>query len=148
MTVPIETPGDLIGLRFGAQVRARGNRDAVKMLLSFDAGKTWIEGGRITGPTAGTTQYFKFDKVPAGARRALLKYELSGNNTVGIFSFRADADYRDPTGGFRPFAVVHTWKEGGQTRTHRQAVDRLPTTYGIKAAGEVEMVSVTCAMGR
>src|SRR5438874_13264996 len=96
MTVPIETPADIAALRFGAHIRARGQKDLVKMLLSFDGGSTWTEAGRINGPTPATTRYLSYDKVPAGARKALLKYELTGNNTVGIFSFRADADYKDP----------------------------------------------------
>src|SRR5262249_3066318 len=41
MTVPVEVPGDIVALRFGAQVRARGDKDVVKMLASFDDGKSW-----------------------------------------------------------------------------------------------------------
>jgi len=148
MTVPIDTPGELVALRFGAQVRARGERDQIRMLVSFDEGKTWKEVGKIAGPTPGFTQYFRFTEIPAGARKALLRYELTGNNTAGIFSFRVDADYKDPKAAkaFRPFAVVHRWQEAGQEKTHRETIAKLPASYTIKTAAELEMVSVTYEM--
>jgi hypothetical protein len=148
MTVPIETPGDLTALRFGGQVRARGERDLIKMLASFDGGKSWKEAGRIAGPTPGTTQYFRFADVPAGVKKALLRYEFTGNNTVGVLSFRVDADYKDPLAAkaVRPFQVVHRWKENGQEKTHKETIAKLPATYGIKTAAEPAMVSVTYEM--
>ena len=84
--------------------------------------------------------------MPPGVRKALFRFELTGNNTVGIFSFRIDGDYRDPAGAFRPFEVVHRWKEGGQEKTHRERIARLPHRYRIETATDPEMVSVTCAM--
>jgi hypothetical protein len=147
MTVPIETPGAMTALRFGAQVRARGEKDAMRMLLSFDGGKSWKEAGKISGPTPGTTRYFRFDAVPPGTKQALLRYELTGNNTIGVMSFRADADYRDPLAGtFRPFDVVHRWKENGVEKSKRVTVSRLPFTYQIDAAAEPEMVAVSYEM--
>jgi hypothetical protein len=118
------------------------------MLASFDGGTSWAEMAKISGPTPGTTRYFEFDRIPSGARKALLKYELTGNNTVGIFSFRADADYRDPKAakGFRPFRVVHRWKENGQEKTFTQTVTKLPFTYPVKAEFDPEMVSVSYEM--
>ncbi len=158
MTVPVETAGDLVALRFGAQIRARGEKDAVKMLLSFDDGESWEEAARISGPTPGTTQYFHFDKIPTrtdagrgGTRRALLRYEMAnGNNTIGIFNFRVDADYRDPLAArdFRPFHVTHRWKENGAEKTFTQKVEKLPLTYSITAAAEPEMMSVIYGMLR
>jgi hypothetical protein len=148
MTVPIETPGAITTLRFGAQVRARGERDAVRMLLSFDGGKNWQEAGKISGPTAGTTRYFRFDAVPADTKQALLRYELTGDNTIGVMSFRADADYRDPlaAASFHPFDVVHRWKENGIEKSKRVTVSKLPFTYQIDAAAEPEMVAVSYEM--
>ena len=118
------------------------------MLASFDGGTTWTQTAKITGPTPATTRYFRFDKIPAGAKQALLKYELTGNNTVGIFSFRVDADYKDPRAAkaFLPFRITHEWKENGQNKTFSQNVPKLPFTYGIKAGSDPEMVSVSYAM--
>ncbi len=148
MTVPIAAPGEIVALRFGAHIRARGQKDLIRMLASFDGGSTWHEAAKMAGPTAATTQYFKLEKIPAGSRKALLKYELTGNNTVGIFSFRVDADYKDPLAapGFRPFRVVHRWKENGQEKTHAQTVQRIPFTYPITAESDPEMVFVSYEM--
>ncbi len=148
MTVPIETPGDLTAIRFGAHIRARGEKDVVKMLLSFDDGKSWTEAAKISGPTPGTTRYFKFDTVPPKSRKALLRYELTGSNTVGIFTFRVDADYRDPLAStnFHPFTVTHRWKENGEAKSRSAVVSKLPFSYQIEAQSEPEMVSVECGM--
>jgi hypothetical protein len=148
MTVPLRAPGELVALRFGAQVRARGDQDAVRMLLSFDEGRTWKPAAQIAGPTAGRTEYFRFTDIPPGTRQALLRYELTGQNTIGIFSFRVDADYRDPlvVQAFRPFAVTHRWRENGQEKTHREAVTRLPHRYSIETGAAPEMVSVSYEM--
>jgi hypothetical protein len=149
MTVPIEVPGDLVALRWSAQVRARGEKDAVAMLVGADDGRTWREAARIAGPTPGTTGQFRFTDWPAGTRRALLRFEMTGDNTVGILSFRADADYKDPlaAGGGRPFHVVYRWTEDGRERTHDRVVPALPFTYTIDAAADPEMTSVTYEMG-
>lgn len=153
MTVPIETPGDMAVLRFGGHIRARGERDVVKMKLSFDAGQTWVDAAQIAGPTPGTTKYFRFTAIPAHTRKALLRYEMTGNNTIGIFTFRLDADYKDPLAAasasaplVRPFTVVHRWTENGQAKTARTLVTKLPFTYKIDTAADPEMVSVSYEM--
>jgi hypothetical protein len=148
MTVPVETPGDIVALRFGAHARARGDKDVVKMLLSFDAGQNWKEAAKITGPTAGRTEYFRFTAIPPGTKKALLRYHLTGNNTVGILSFRVDADYKDPLAGpvQRPFHVAYRWKENGKEKTHRVTVKKLPSSFRIVTKGPPEMVSVTSEM--
>jgi hypothetical protein len=148
MTVPVETPGDLAALRFCTQFRARGVKDLVRAVVSFDGGKTWQEAARMAGPTQGRTEVFRFARIPKATRKALLRYELSGNNTVGILSFRVDADYRDPLAApaFRPFDIVHRWKENGKVKEHREHIPRLPYTYPIKTVDVPEMVSVTYEM--
>jgi hypothetical protein len=118
------------------------------VFLSFDGGKSWKRGATLTGPTAGRTEAFRFTQVPRGMRQARVRFELSGTNTIGILSFRIDADYRDPLAArtFRPFDVVYRWKEAGREKTHRQTVKRLPLRYRIQAGKEVAMVSVTYEM--
>lgn len=151
MTVPIETPGDMVALRFGGHIRARGEKDLVALKLSFDAGKTWVEAGQIAGPTPATTRYFRFTNVPAHTRKALLRYEMTGNNTIGVFTFRMDADYKDPLASegampFRPFTVVHRWRENGHEKSARTLVPKLPYTYKIDTGADPEMVSVSYEM--
>ena len=148
MTVPVETPGDLVALRFSAQVRVRDAKDVVHATVSTDAGATWREAGTITGPTQGTTRAFKVAGWPAGIRTALLRFEMTGRNTSGMFSFRVDADHRDPLAarGARPFRVVHRWTEAGKPREHTQLVTALPARYTIEAGADPEMVSVRYEM--
>jgi hypothetical protein len=92
MTVPIDVPGDLVGLSFSAQVRARGEKDRVRVTASTDGGKTWRQVAVIAGPTQGRTEHIRVDRWPTGTRKALLRFELTGNNTVGVQNFRVDAD--------------------------------------------------------
>jgi hypothetical protein len=148
MTVPVETPGDLAALRVCVQARARGEKDLIRALVSCDGGKTWREAGRLAGPTPGHTATFRFAEFPHGVRSALLRFELTGTNTVGIFSWRADADYLDPKAAAagRPFDVVYRWKEDGQEKVRRERVARLPHRFSIATAAEPDMVSVTCSM--
>ena len=149
MTVPIEVPGDLVALRCSAQVRARGAKDAVAMLVSTDDGRTWREAARIAGPTPGTTGQFRFDDWPAGTRKALLRFEMTGNNTIGVLSFRVDADYRDPlAAGGVPAVPGRPPLDGGGPREERttRSSRRCPFTYTIDAAADPEMTSVTYEM--
>ena len=92
--------------------------------------------------------YFQFTDVPDAKKKAILRYEFTGRNTVGILSLRADADYRDPqaAASFRPFDVIHRWKEEGQDKSHRERVTKLPYHYALKAVGEPEIVSVSYEM--
>jgi hypothetical protein len=148
MTVPVEVPGDLVGLRFCTQYRARGAKDLIRVQVSFDDGKTWKDAAKLAGSTPGMTETSRFAEVPPGAKKALCRYELSGNNTVGILSFRIDADYKDPLAAkaVRPFVVVYRWKEDGAEKTDRKTIDKLPFTYTINTAAVPEMVSVRYEM--
>jgi hypothetical protein len=148
MTVPVETPGDLRALRFCAQIRARGVRDLIRVLVSFNDGKDWREAARLAGPTPGHTATFRFTDIPKNIRHALLRFELTGNNTIGVMSFRVDADYLDSRAakGIAPFDVIYRWKEEGQEKTQRAHVTELPSRFTIETKAAPEMMSVTCAM--
>jgi hypothetical protein len=148
MTVPIEVPGDLVSLGFSAQVRARDVKDRVRIAASTDAGRTWREVAVMAGPTQGRTGHFRVADWPVGTRKALLRFEMTGNNTVGVQNFRIDADYRDPMAAkaVRPFRVVHRWTEGGKDRSHSERITRLPALYVIEAGEAPEMVSVVYEM--
>lgn len=148
MTVPIDVPGDLVVLRWSAQIRARSDKDVIRMLASTDAGRTWREVGKISGPTPGTTRQFAVNRWPARTGNVLLRFEMTGNNTAGVLNTRIDADYRDPLAAeeFRPFTVVHRWNERGRGKSHTARVNRLPFNDTIDVAAEPEMVSVTYEM--
>jgi hypothetical protein len=148
MTVPIEVPGDLVALGFSAQVRARSEKDRVRVSTSTDNGRTWRQAAMIAGPTQGRTEHMRLAKWPAGVRKVLLRFELTGNNTAGVQNFRVDADYRDPLASktIRPFRVVHRWKDGGRAQTHVETITRLPARYTIQAGADPEMVAVSYEM--
>ncbi len=144
MIVPVEMPGELVSLGFSAQFRARSPKDRIRVTASGDNGRAWREVAILQGPTQGRTEHIRAEKWPAKTRKVLLRFEMTGNNTAGVQSFRIDADYRDPMAArtVRPFRVVHRWKEGGREKVHAEDVLRLPTKYTIQAASEPEMVSV------
>jgi hypothetical protein len=148
MTVPVEVPGDLVSLGFSAQFRARSERDRIRATASVNAGRTWREVAVMTGPTQGRTEHYRVARWPPRTRKVLLRFELTGNNTAGVQSFRVDADHRDPLAASspRPFRVVHVWKEGRETRSHSETITRLPARYTIQAGADPEMVSVSYEM--
>jgi hypothetical protein len=148
MTVPIEVPGELVSLGFSAQIRARSERDRVRVTSSTNNGRTWREVTVMNGPTQGRTGHYRVNDWPRGTRKVLLKFDFAGNNTVGVQHFRVDADYRDPMAakGVRPFRVVHRWTEGGKELSHTEEITRLPAKYAIQARSDPEMVSVSYEM--
>ncbi len=144
MTVPVEVPGDLVSLRFSTQFRARSPKDRIRVTASADNGRAWREVAVLQGPTQGRTEHVRAEKWPVKTRKVLLRFEMTGNNTAGVQSFRIDADYHDPMAAraLRPFRVVHRWKEGAREKMHAETIARLPAKYTIQAASEPEMVSV------
>jgi hypothetical protein len=121
----------------------------VRVTASTDKGRSWREVAVLKGPTQGRTEHVRVNKWAPNTRKVLLRFEMTGNNTAGVQSFRVDADYRDPMAArtFRPFRVVHRWKENGRERTHTETISGLPTRYTIQAAAEPEMASVSYEMG-
>lgn len=96
MTVPVDVPGDLAAMGFSAQIRARSEKDQIRVTASTDKGRSWRDVALISGPTPGRTEHFRVNKWPPGTRKVLLRFAMTGNNTVGVMSFRVDADYHDP----------------------------------------------------
>jgi hypothetical protein len=148
MTVPIEVPGDLVALGFSAQIRARSEKDRVRVSTSTDNGRSWRQVAVMAGPTQGRTEHHRLAQWPRGVRKLLLRFEMTGNNTAGVQHIRVDADYHDPMAsqGVRPFRVVHRWTEAGKARSHIETISRLPTRYTIETRAEPEMVSVAYEM--
>jgi hypothetical protein len=149
MTVPIDVPGDLVALGFSAQIRARSEKDQIRVTASTDKGRTWREVALMAGPTQGRTGHFRIDQWPPRMRQVLLRFSMTGNNTAGVQNFRVDADYRDPLAArtARPFLVVHRWTEEGKPKSHTETVSRLPARYTIQTRTDPDMVSVSYEMG-
>jgi hypothetical protein len=132
VTFPIKTPGDIIRIRAGAHYRARDKREGWKLQASFDNGRTFTEIGSLPGPTPGTSKYFTFDKVPRGARSAMVRFQSTRQyNTLCIFDFRIDADYAEPHGGFSPVKVTYVWAEAGVEKRHTHIARTRSETYKI-----------------
>jgi hypothetical protein len=148
MTVPIDVPGDLVALGLSAQVRVRDAKDRIRISSSTDGGRSWKEIGVMAGPTQGRTGHFRVNNWPAGTRQVLVRFEMTGVNTAGVQNCRFDADYRDPLAAkaFRPFRVVHRWKEDGLAKSHQETIAKLPAQYTIETQREPEMVDVAYEM--
>ncbi len=132
VTFPLETPGDLTRIRFGAHYRARDLGDGWDLQISFDDGKSFRTAGRCAGPTAGNSHYVVFDQVPPGIRKALVRFAGRQRNTTCLFDFRIDADYREPRGGFAPVKVTYVWEESGQEKRHTHVAREPLEQYTIR----------------
>lgn len=139
---PVSTPGDLVRLRFGAHYRARDARDGLDYQVSFDDGKTWKAVDRAPGGVAGFCRYVTFSDIPAGTRRALVRFAGTSRNATGILGFRIDADYREPFGGFRPVKVTYRWEEDGRPREQILVARRPQEKFAIACASAPVMKSI------
>jgi hypothetical protein len=136
VTFPIETPGDIVRIRAGAHYRARDKREGWSLRVSFDDGKTFREIGSMPGPQVGMCKYFTFDDaIPPKTRKALVQYKTTRQyNTLCIFDFRIDADYTEPSGGFRPVAITYVWDEAGAEKRDTHIAKQPTETYKITCA--------------
>jgi len=124
-------PGDMVRLRLGCHFRTRDERDAWEIQASFDGGETFTALERFAGPTPGSSRYITAEDIPPGTRSALVRFAGTQRNTTCIFSYRIDADYREPNGGFRPVRVLYKWVENGQVRQHTHVAREPHETYTI-----------------
>lgn len=143
VTFPIKTPGDMVCLRLGCHYRVRDARDAWDLQASFDGGKTFTSMDRFAGPTPGSCRYITFKDVPPGTRSALVRFAGTQRNTTCIFSYRIDADYREPHGGFRPVRVLYEWLEKGRVRQHAHVARSPEETYTIRCGEKPVMRAIS-----
>jgi len=132
VTFPVSTPGDMTRLRLGAHWRARDRREGWGMLVSFDNGRTFKKAGSMPGPMVASCTYVTLEEVPPGNRKALVRFKSTRQrNTLCIFDFRIDADYKEPFGGFRPVKITYIWTEGGAQKRHVHVAKKPNETYRI-----------------
>ncbi len=143
ITFPVKTPGDMVRLRFGTCYRARDARDGIDYQVSFDGGGSWRTVDRAAGPTPGNCKYVVFSEIPRGIRSAKVRFSGTSRNATGIFTFRIDADYREPFGGFRPVRVTYNWEEGGQPREHIHVSRKPQDGWTITCDSRPVMKSIT-----
>jgi hypothetical protein len=142
LTFPISTPGEMTRLRFGGHYRARGKEDGWGLQVSFDDGKTFKTVDRMAGPVAGHTQWVTFSDIPAGTKSAKVRYAGHQKGTTCLFSFRIDADYKEPTGGLRPVKVTYNWEEGGKPQQKVLTGKSAAETFSIDCAEKPTMKSI------
>ncbi len=147
ITFPVHTPGDLVRLRFGAHYSAMNEQDGFDYQVSFDKGQTWKTVGRAAGPHRGYCQYVVISDVPAGTRDALVRYSGVRKEATGIFNFRIDADYKEPSGGFRPVQVTYTWEENGQPKQDVHVARKPDEKYTIRCEAKPVMKSIAVEVG-
>jgi hypothetical protein len=142
ITFPVATPGDMVRLRFGAHFRARDARDGLDYQASFDEGRTWTTVDRASGPTPGDCKYVVYTGVPAGTRRALVRFSGTSRNATGIFNFRIDADYLEPKGGYLPVKVTYLWEENAKPKIDVHVAHHPQETYNITCAAKPVLKSI------
>ena len=126
----------------GCCYRARGQGEGWEYQASFDGGKTFKTMDKAEGPYAGFCKYSTFSDVPAGTRSALIRYSGHQNNTLGLFGFRIDADYKETSGGFRPVKVTYVWDENGTEKQDVHVTAKPAETYTIKCDAKPTMKSI------
>jgi hypothetical protein len=143
-TFPVETPGDMIRLRFGGFYRCRDARDLWEYQVSFDAGKTFTTVATAPGPFVGMGHYVEVNDIPPGTRQALIRFHApTVRNAVCLFDMRIDADYRQPNGGFRPVKVTYVWESGGTEHRDEHVCRSASETYEITCPTTPVMKSLT-----
>ena len=143
ITFPIQTPGDMKQLRISAFYRARDARDAWDVQVSFDDGRTFLPVDRFPGPFVGMGRAASFSNIPPGTRAARVKFLGTQRNTTLLQNLRIDADYAEPTGGFRPVKVTYSWEESGATKQHEHIAQKPEETYVIDCQVQPKMKSIT-----
>ena len=147
VTFAVETPGDMRRLRFGCFTLVATEDDGWDLLVSFDEGQSWADAGRAGGQVPGISQYVTFAEVPAGARRALVRFRGTRAGAAIIVELRIDADYATPHGGFRPVKVTYTWDEAGEPRSDTHVAETPGETYTITCGESPVMKSLVVELG-
>ncbi|MFN3422882.1 MAG: hypothetical protein ACK40X_14310, partial [Armatimonadota bacterium] len=132
----------MVRLRCGMHYRARDQLDGWEVQVSFDDGKTFRTVHKLPGPTPGNCDYFTVENVPAGTRKALVRFVGRQRNTTCLFSLRIDADYREPFGGFRPVKVTYIWEEGSIEKQQTLLITKPSQTFTINCESTPTMKSL------
>jgi hypothetical protein len=143
VTVPIETPGEMTRLKLWASYRTWGDDDAVEFRVSYDDGKTFKKVGDGPAQKFGRTAYCVVSDVPAGTKKALIQYVGLRKTYMVISAFRADADYKDKSFGFRPVKVTYEWEENGAAKKDEHVAAGPDDAYTIKCGVAPKMKSIT-----
>ena len=112
------------------------------MLVSYDDGKNFKSVDKLSGPQVGMTKYLTLTDVPAGTKQALVKFAGQQRNTTCMFDIRIDADYKEPSGGFRPVKITYVWDEDGKEKKDEHVAKSAADSYTIKCGAKTVAKSV------
>ena len=154
VTFPVKTPGEISQIRASNYFVSQGRESMFITDVSFDDGATWKT---IDQPTEAdlwqesrkfVSRYAKATDVPAGTKSAFVRYRAVGRNTVTLVNARIDADYKEPTGGFRPVQVTYNWEEGGLDKKDVFVAKSPNETYKIKCESTPVLKSIVLELAR
>lgn len=145
-TYRISAPRPITRLIYGGRFYNRVPKGEIRLLHSFDGGKTWTLDWRLseTSQPWDDIHYVTVDDVPADTREVLVKYALqapqAGPTACSIYSVRMEVQHQVAEPGFRPLAVTFTWDEiqadrSTKRRSHTQLVEKVPFRYTIDVGG-------------
>ena len=143
ITFPVETPGDLVRLRFGCGYKAGGAAEGWDLQVSFDEGKTFKTVDRAAGPTRFGSKWTTFSEIPKGTRKALVRYSATSRADLILWRYRIDADYQEPGAGIAPVKIIYRWEENGKPREDVHLTRSASETYSITCAQKPVLKSIT-----
>jgi hypothetical protein len=142
MTFPVETPGDMLRLRFGCNYRAGLKAEGWDLQVSLDEGKTFKTIDRAAGPTRQDAKWVTFSEIPAGTRKALVRFSGASRGSCILFRYRIDADFAEPHGGFAPVKITYRWDENGQAKEDVHIAKTAAENYSISCAQKPALKSI------
>ena len=142
----VDAPRDITRVTYGGRFYNRAQKAGIKLLHSFDGGKTWENPYTLSDvePPWDTIHYETIGKAPAGTTSVLFKYawnaSAAGEQACGLYAARMEVDHKPLSGGFKPLEVVATWDEVQPDRTrversHAQLIPSVPYRYVLNTAG-------------
>jgi hypothetical protein len=144
----VDTPGEIVRVRFNSHYRARGPKDGFELHLSFDNGETWKKVDDFGQAQPAANKYGVYDKdISAAKKQVLLKQIFRRQNTTCVFDQRIDVDYKEPAGGFRPVKITYIWEENGQAKQDVHVAKQPQDTYTITCGAKPLMKTIVLEVG-
>lgn len=142
----VQIPRPIRRVVYGGRFYNRAPGGEIRLLHSFDGGKTWQCAYRLTETEQpwDDIHYVDTTEIPPGVTEVLFKYALqasqAGPTACSIYGVYMEVQYDAAEPTLRPLDVVFTWEEIGPDRTrvlrsHRQRVERVPFRYFIDVGG-------------
>jgi hypothetical protein len=142
-TFPVETPGDLVRLRFGCGYKAGSKNDGWELQVSFDEGKTFRTVERAAGPAKPGSAWVTCADIPPKTRKAWVRYAGFSRGDCVLWRCRIDADYQEPYGGSAPVKITYRWEEDGQAKEDVHVTRSPEEAYAIRCAKKPLLKSIT-----